>query len=275
MLCNVFFGYVLVIRWSFYCLASSQLIEHEAIEVKNKFPTPRRSFLEDTDSGQLEEIDVIPNEEMLLVLGLDTICTDSISLVYAFLLLTIRVCNFKAISEKGYAKRMKPNTFNLQHRGTIGKSVGKLRVNDTMSDFLVCHAHDHVLYFRYLSLPKIEILLVYQILSPTFCLYHPLNMFPRFCLKCKMCLFSCCFIFLTIESFLVSSWSVISFYSSFPAFQTRLSVQFHLEWIGLAWTKNKRTFCRFSTAKVKVKPNHLALALLVWVWVHLNTQWSS
>ncbi|KAF7138936.1 hypothetical protein RHSIM_Rhsim07G0072200 [Rhododendron simsii] len=95
-----------------------QLIEHEAIEVKNKFPTPRRSFLEDTDSGQLEEIDVIPNEEMLL-----------------------------AISEKGYAKRMKPNTFNLQHRGTIGKSVGKLRVNDTMSDFLVCHAHDHVLYF--------------------------------------------------------------------------------------------------------------------------------
>ncbi|KAL6999596.1 hypothetical protein U1Q18_000754 [Sarracenia purpurea var. burkii] len=42
---------------------------------------------------------------------------------------------------------MKPNTFNLQNRGTIGKSVGKLRVNDTMSDFLVCQAHDHVLYF--------------------------------------------------------------------------------------------------------------------------------
>lgn len=44
---------------------------------------------------------------------------------------------------------MKPDTFNLQNRGTIGKSVGKLRVNDMMSDFLVCHAHDHVLYFRY------------------------------------------------------------------------------------------------------------------------------
>ncbi|KAK2983473.1 hypothetical protein RJ640_006486, partial [Escallonia rubra] len=95
-----------------------QVVEQEAIEIKNKFSTPRRSVLEDTDSGLLEEIDVIPNDEMLL-----------------------------ALSEKGYVKRMKPDTFNLQHRGTIGKSVGKLRVNDTMSDFLVCHAHDHILYF--------------------------------------------------------------------------------------------------------------------------------
>ncbi|TXG49184.1 hypothetical protein EZV62_025059 [Acer yangbiense] len=95
-----------------------QLIEQEAIELKNRFSSPRRSMLEDSDSGQLEDIDVIPNEEMLL-----------------------------AISEKGYVKRMKPNTFNLQNRGTIGKSVGKLRVNDAMSDFIVCRAHDHVLYF--------------------------------------------------------------------------------------------------------------------------------
>ncbi|KAJ9685131.1 hypothetical protein PVL29_017243 [Vitis rotundifolia] len=95
-----------------------QLIEQEAIELKNRFSTPRRSMLEDTDSGQLEDVDVIPNEEMLL-----------------------------AVSEKGYVKRMKPNTFNLQNRGTIGKSVGKLRVNDAMSDFIVCHAHDYVLYF--------------------------------------------------------------------------------------------------------------------------------
>ncbi|KVI08482.1 hypothetical protein Ccrd_013144, partial [Cynara cardunculus var. scolymus] len=95
-----------------------QLIEQEATEIKNKFSTPRRSTLEDANDGMLDEIDVIPNEEMLL-----------------------------AISEKGYVKRMKPDTFNLQNRGTIGKSVGKLRVNDTMSDFLVCRAHDLLLYF--------------------------------------------------------------------------------------------------------------------------------
>ncbi|CAN8259821.1 unnamed protein product [Cochlearia groenlandica] len=95
-----------------------KLIEQEAIELKDRFSSPRRSMLEDSDSGDLDDIDVIPNEEMLM-----------------------------AVSEKGYVKRMKADTFNLQHRGTIGKSVGKLRVDDTMSDFLVCHAHDHVLFF--------------------------------------------------------------------------------------------------------------------------------
>ncbi|XP_058079755.1 DNA gyrase subunit A, chloroplastic/mitochondrial [Magnolia sinica] len=95
-----------------------QLIEQESIELKNKFRTPRRSMLEDGDGSQLEDIDIIPNEEILL-----------------------------ALSEKGYVKRMKPNTINLQNRGTIGRSVGKMRVNDTMSDFIVCQAHDHVLYF--------------------------------------------------------------------------------------------------------------------------------
>ncbi|XP_004499748.1 DNA gyrase subunit A, chloroplastic/mitochondrial isoform X1 [Cicer arietinum] len=95
-----------------------ELIEQEAIDLKNKFASPRRSILEDTDNGQLDDIDVIPNEEMLL-----------------------------ALSEKGYLKRMKPSTFNLQNRGTIGKSVGKLKMNDSMSDFIVCRAHDYVLYF--------------------------------------------------------------------------------------------------------------------------------
>ncbi|XXG60554.1 hypothetical protein AAC387_Pa04g2432 [Persea americana] len=95
-----------------------ELIEQEAVDLKNRFSTPRRSMLEDAEGGQLEDIDVIPNEEMLL-----------------------------AFSEKGYMKQMKPNTINLQHRGTIGRSVGKMRVNDTMSDFIVGHAHDHVLYF--------------------------------------------------------------------------------------------------------------------------------
>ncbi|AQK62087.1 DNA gyrase subunit A chloroplastic/mitochondrial [Zea mays] len=54
---------------------------------------------------------------------------------------------FWILSEKGYAKRMNPDTFSLQHRGTIGKSVGKMRMNDSTSDFIVCQTHDHVLYF--------------------------------------------------------------------------------------------------------------------------------
>ncbi|KAJ1686088.1 hypothetical protein LUZ63_017478 [Rhynchospora breviuscula] len=95
-----------------------ELIEKEAVELKNKFGTPRRSQLEETLSAEVEDLDVIPNEEMLLIL-----------------------------SKKGYVKRMKPNTFSLQRRGTIGKSAGKMRMNDLASDFIVCHTHDHVLYF--------------------------------------------------------------------------------------------------------------------------------
>lgn len=51
----------------FLFFSLNQLIEEEAVDIKNKFSTRRRSTLEDTDSGQLEDIDVIPNEEMLLV----------------------------------------------------------------------------------------------------------------------------------------------------------------------------------------------------------------
>jgi len=95
-----------------------QLIQQEAADLKNKFSTPRRSLIDDSVNSEVDDIDIIPNEEMLLIL-----------------------------SEKGYVKRMNPNTFNLQHRGTIGKSVGKMRMNDTASDFIVCQTHDHVLYF--------------------------------------------------------------------------------------------------------------------------------
>ncbi|KAJ1293026.1 hypothetical protein BS78_01G036400 [Paspalum vaginatum] len=95
-----------------------QLIQQEAADLKNKFSTPRRSLIDDSISSEVDDIDIIPNEEMLLIL-----------------------------SERGYVKRMNPNMFNLQHRGTIGKSAGKMRMNDTTSDFIVCQAHDHVLYF--------------------------------------------------------------------------------------------------------------------------------
>ncbi|KAG2534324.1 hypothetical protein PVAP13_9NG060900 [Panicum virgatum] len=95
-----------------------QLIHQEAADLKNKFSTPRRSLIDDSVNIEVDDIDIIPNEEMLLIL-----------------------------SEKGYVKRMNPNTFNLQNRGTIGKSVGKMRMNDTASDFIVCQTHDHVLYF--------------------------------------------------------------------------------------------------------------------------------
>jgi len=114
-------------------------------------------MLEDTDNGQLEDIDVIPNEDMLLVCGTFLQLIGILQTLFLMLL----SFTFQALSEKGYLKRMKPSTFNLQNRGTIGKSVGKLRVNDSMSDFLVCRAHDHVLYFRLFFIVLNEIMSAY------------------------------------------------------------------------------------------------------------------
>lgn len=59
--------YMSLITCTFSFTYQLQLIEQEVIELKNKFSTPRRSILEETDCGQVEDIDVIPNEEMLLV----------------------------------------------------------------------------------------------------------------------------------------------------------------------------------------------------------------
>lgn len=44
-----------------------QLILQEATDLKNKFATPRRSFIEDSASTEVDDLDIIPNEEMLLV----------------------------------------------------------------------------------------------------------------------------------------------------------------------------------------------------------------
>lgn len=58
----------LIVSWLvFVYFLLFQLIEQEAIELKNKFGTPRRSVLEDSNEGHLDDIDVIRNEEMLLV----------------------------------------------------------------------------------------------------------------------------------------------------------------------------------------------------------------
>jgi DNA gyrase subunit A len=43
---------------------------------------------------------------------------------------------------------MASDMFAPQNRGTTGKSGGKMRNNDAMSDFFVCRTHDYVLFFR-------------------------------------------------------------------------------------------------------------------------------
>ena len=54
------------------------------------------------------------------------------------------------LTEKGYIKRLRPDTFAAQNRGTAGKAAGKLKADDALSKFFVCKTHDYLLFFRYL-----------------------------------------------------------------------------------------------------------------------------
>lgn len=95
-----------------------QVVEKEALALKKEFGTPRRTLVEQDRDGEINDIDVIANDETIVTL-----------------------------SEKGYIKRMASDMFAPQNRGTTGKSGGKMRNNDAMSDFFVCRTHDYVLFF--------------------------------------------------------------------------------------------------------------------------------
>eukprot|EP00850_Spirogloea_muscicola_P021559 SM000253S09048 [mRNA] locus=s253:104707:113051:- [translate_table: standard] len=94
-----------------------QVVEKEALALKKEFHTPRRTELI-SQQGEIREVDVVPNDEILVTL-----------------------------SERGYVKRMQSDSFAAQNRKTIGKSLGKLRENDAMAKCFICRSHDHVLFF--------------------------------------------------------------------------------------------------------------------------------
>lgn len=94
-----------------------QVIEKESVALKREFSTERQTALLE-DTGLLSDIDVIANDEALVIL-----------------------------SEKGYIKRMRPDTFAAQNRGTVGKTAGKLKADDALSKCFVCRNHDYLLFF--------------------------------------------------------------------------------------------------------------------------------
>lgn len=94
-----------------------QIIESEALEIKTKFGTPRRTQIHHAE-GEIDETDLIANEKALILL-----------------------------TEQGYIKRMPVNTFEAQNRGTRGKAGNKMKEDDGVEHFLTCCDHDTVLFF--------------------------------------------------------------------------------------------------------------------------------
>ncbi|XZN97445.1 MAG: DNA gyrase subunit A [Microcoleus sp.] len=94
-----------------------EIAEVEAVEIKTKIATPRRTVIEHAE-GEIDERDLIANEQAIIL-----------------------------ITEQGYIKRMPVSTFEAQSRATRGKAGTKMKEDDGVEHFLSCCDHDSVLFF--------------------------------------------------------------------------------------------------------------------------------
>jgi DNA gyrase subunit A len=94
-----------------------EIIETELGQLKQRFSSPRRTTLLETE-GDLDDIDLIANEKSIIL-----------------------------VTEQGYIKRMAVNEFEAQSRGTRGKAGAKTKDDDGVEHFLSCCDHDRLLFF--------------------------------------------------------------------------------------------------------------------------------
>ena len=97
------------------------IVKDEALAVKNKFSDERRTEIAAV-SGEVDIEDLIPQEECVLTLT-----------------------NF------GYVKRQKTDTYHIQRRGGRGVSGMTRREEDVASDMFIINSHDYVMFFTNLG----------------------------------------------------------------------------------------------------------------------------
>jgi len=88
------------------------VIKEELLEIKNKYPTPRLTDIEE-DYDAIDIEDLIPNEEMVVT-----------------------------ITHRGYVKRVPLKSYERQNRGGKGKKALTVYEDDFIEDFYVANAHD-------------------------------------------------------------------------------------------------------------------------------------
>ncbi len=97
------------------------IIKEEALAIKKKYNDERRTEIVAV-SGEVDIEDLIPNEDCVLTL-----------------------------TEFGYIKRQKSDTYKLQRRGGRGVSGMSRREEDVAKEMFVVNSHDHVMFFTNLG----------------------------------------------------------------------------------------------------------------------------
>ena len=93
------------------------VVKKELIDIKEKFATPRRSTIEDSEF-EVDIEDLIPKEDMVVVATLN-----------------------------GYIKRVALNSYRTQRRGGRGRSAMDVRDEDIATDIFVANTHTPILFF--------------------------------------------------------------------------------------------------------------------------------
>ncbi len=95
-----------------------QVIRAELEEVKAKYGDKRRTRIVLEEAAELTEEDLIPDQEVVIT-----------------------------ITQRGYIKRLPPDTYRAQRRGGRGVAATVMREDDALRHLLVANTHDYLLLF--------------------------------------------------------------------------------------------------------------------------------
>jgi DNA gyrase subunit A len=94
------------------------MITDELTEISEKYGDERRTKVFKNKVGEFNEEDLIAREDVIVT-----------------------------VSEKGYIKRMKADSYQLQNRGGVGKKAMTTREDDAVSHLFFCSTHDDIMFF--------------------------------------------------------------------------------------------------------------------------------
>jgi DNA gyrase subunit A len=94
------------------------IVKEELADLKKRFGDARRSIIEADEGGEFSEEDLVPQQDVLVM-----------------------------ITERGYVKRMLPNTYRTQHRGGRGVTGMATRDDDQVRQLFVANTHTNLLFF--------------------------------------------------------------------------------------------------------------------------------
>jgi DNA gyrase subunit A len=109
-----------------------EIIQEETKQIREKFADPRRTKVFKGKIGEISELDLIPNEEVIVT-----------------------------VSAQGYIKRMTEKAYQVQKRGGVGKKFMTTKDDDNVKHVFSTNNHDDILFFT--SKGKVFQIKVYDI----------------------------------------------------------------------------------------------------------------